>query len=169
MFDLLLAIQITDILLLSLAILLLIFGLLGCFLPVIPGPPLSWIALLVFTFTEYSSLSVNFLILTGIIMIIITVLDYIFPVWLTKKMGGTKAGITGATVGLFIGLFIFPPFGIIFGPVIGAFIAELIAKNSTGVAFKSALGSFVGFLLGTGVKLIFSFLMIYYVIKELIV
>ena len=97
---------------------------------------------------------------------IVTVLDYIIPVWGTKKFGGTRAGVIGSTLGLIFGLIFFPPIGIIIGPFAGAVIGEMIQKDDFNNALKSGIGSFIGFLLGTGMKLVVSSIMIYYFFKE---
>jgi len=151
-----------DIALAVLSAVFLLIGFLGAVLPVIPGPILSWVGILILHFTEYAEYSTTFLVVSAIIVIAITVLDYLIPIWGTKKFGGTKAGVTGSTVGLIVGLFL-GPVGIILGPFFGALIGELIAnKDDFSKAIKSATGSFLGFLLGTGLKLAFCGMMIYY-------
>lgn len=155
-----------DYVLLSLGIVLVILGLLGCVLPVIPGPPLSFAALLLVHFTSFGNISTNVLIVTGIAAAVVTILDYVFPVWATKKFGGSKRGVWGATIGLVVGLFLFPPFGIIFGPFVGALVGELTAGQTHNQAIRSAFGSFVGFLLGTGLKFAVSGLISYYFVME---
>jgi uncharacterized protein YqgC (DUF456 family) len=103
----------------------------------------------------------------GIAAAVATVLDYIFPVWTTKRFGGSKRGVWGSTIGLVVGLFFFPPFGIIIGPFVGAFVGEVTANQNQRSALRSAFGSFVGFLLGTGLKFAVSGVTTYYFIKEL--
>jgi len=157
-----------DVFLAIVAGLLIISGIIGSVVPVIPGPPLGFFGLLVLHFTAYANFSLTFLIVFGIIAMAITVVDYFVPAWGTKKFGGTKYGRNGSMIGIFAGLFLFPPIGIILGPFIGAFIGELIHDSSdTTKALKSGFGSFVGFLLGTGLKLIISIIFTYYYIVEL--
>lgn len=143
-----------DIVLFILGFTLLLAGLAGSILPVIPGPPLGWAGLLLISFTERVNFSTQLLVISGIAAVVITALDYMIPIWGTKRFGGTKAGIRGSTIGLFIGLF-FGPFGIILGPAVGAFVGEMTVKNDTQRAMRSAMGSFIGFLMGSGLKLIF--------------
>lgn len=133
---------------------LLLVGFLGTFVPVLPGAPLAWFGLLAAFFSEYNDISVLCLIITAVIAVVVSVADNIFPVTMTKRFGGSKYAATGATVGLVVGFFT-GPWGIILGPFFGALIGELINKKgrSEGV-FKSALGAFMGFLLGTGLKMI---------------
>lgn len=143
-------------------------GIAGCILPVIPGPPLSWAGLLLLHWTRFAQFSATFLLIMACLAIAVTVLDYVIPVWGTKKFGGSKAGMWGATIGIFAGIFFFPPVGIIIGPFIGAVLGEIIAGKESGSALKAGLGSFVGFLLSTGLKLGVSLTMAYYFFRDLI-
>ncbi|OFX26608.1 MAG: hypothetical protein A2041_02630 [Bacteroidetes bacterium GWA2_31_9b] len=154
-----------DYFLLIVSILLIIFGLLGCILPVIPGPPLSFFGLLVIHFTKFADFTTTFLVVMAIIAIIVTILDYGVPIWGTKKFGGSKAGTWGATLGLIIGLLFLGPFGMILGPLFGAIIGELINGAKFNDALRAGLGSFLGFLLGIGLKLAASFYMTFQFVK----
>ena len=157
-----------DILLLILGFCFLIGGLAGCILPVMPGPPLSYIALLLLQATRFAGFSVKFLLITATVTVVITVVDYILPVWGTRKWGGSRAGIVGAVLGLLVGLF-FPPVGIIAGPFAGAVACELITGRDTDTALRSGFGSLMGFIMGSVMKLSVSIVFTYYYIKELIV
>jgi uncharacterized protein YqgC (DUF456 family) len=157
-----------DIILISLGIILTITGILGCILPFMPGPPLNYAAILLLHFTSGFQFSNRFLIIWAIVTVAVVVLDYIIPVWGTKKFGGSKQGVWGSVIGLIAGLFFFPPFGIIIGPFAGAVVGELIAGNNSKDALKSGFGSFVGFVTGTLLKLIVSGMMTWYFAKELI-
>ena len=159
--------MILDIFLVILGICFLVGGLAGCILPALPGPPLSYIALLLLQATRFGDFSVKFLIITAIVTIIVTVVDYLLPLWGAKKWGGSRAGIIGSAIGLVIGLF-FLPIGIIVGPFAGAVVGELIAGRDSNVALRSGFGAFVGFLLGTGVKLAVCVAFTFYFVKELI-
>lgn len=158
-----------DYVLIGLGIILIISGILGCVLPVIPGPPLSYIGLLLLHFTERYQFTPRFLIIWAIVTAVVYALDYIIPAWGTKKFGGSKRGVWGSIIGLVIGLFFFPPFGIIIGPFVGAVIGELTAGKDSGAALKSGFGSFLGFLAGTLLKLITSGMMTWYFFRELFV
>ena len=143
-----------DIILIIFSALLMIIGLLGSFLPVIPGPFSSWVGLLLLYFTEAIPTNFTLIIITLIIAVLISVLDYVIPSMGTKRFGGTKAGVIGTSVGLIVGLLAPIPGGIIVGPFLGAFIGELINKSNTKTALKAAFGSFIGFLASSFIKFI---------------
>ena len=145
-----------DTLLIILALVFGIVGLLGAVLPALPGAPLSYIGLLLLLPCEGADISSIALWVTGIFLAIVSILDYIAPAWLTNLSGGGKQATRGSMAGLIAGLFFFPPIGLIVGPFVGAFIGELMEGSSKGKALKVALMSFVGFLLTTGLKIIYS-------------
>ena len=157
----------SDYILLILGILLLILGIIGCLVPVLPGPPFSFIGLMLLHFSRFGNFSYSTLMILGAIAIIVTLLDYILPVWGTKRFGGSKYGTRGATVGLIIGLFL-GPLGIILGPLIGAFVGEMIFKDDISYAFQAGFGSLLSFLTGIGLKLAASFVITFYFVRELI-
>lgn len=159
-----------NIIIITLAIFLGIIGIIGCVLPVIPGPPISWAGMLILYFwgngTDSSGnpMSLRFLLIWLLITIFVTVIDYLVPSYLTKKSGGSTYASRGALAGLLIGLIFFGPLGIILGPMLGAFICELIfAKKTASQSILPALGAFAGFICGTGLKLIASGMMMYYI------
>lgn len=155
------------------AILLSLIGIVGAVVPGIAGTPFSFLALLAMSFVDGIDYSARFLLIMGLIGAVVFAVDYVVPIWGTKKLGGTKAGVRGSTIGLFLGLFItfvFPIgfIAVLLGPFIGAYIGEKSAGTADHLAWKSALGSFVGFLLGTGIKIVYAFVCIYFIIKDLI-
>ena len=160
--------MVLDILLIILGFCFLFGGLAGCILPAVPGPPLSYIALLLLQATRFAGFSVRFLLISAVVTLIVTALDYFLPAWGTRKWGGSRAGAIGALLGLLAGLF-FPPLGIIVGPFAGAVVGELISGRDSDAALRSGFGSFVGFLLGTGMKLTVCLVFSYYYFRELIV
>lgn len=157
-----------DYLLITFGIILSVTGILGCVLPMIPGPPLNYLALLLLHLSSNHQYSSKFLVVWAIIAGLVVMLDYLIPIWGTKKFGGSKQGVWGSVIGLVAGLFFFPPVGIIIGPFAGAVIGELIAGKAAGTAFRSGFGSFIGFLAGSFIKLIASGMMTWYFVKELI-
>ena len=152
-----------DVILVSLAAFLMLLGILGSILPVLPGILISWVGLLVFYLAPSVPINYWFLGSTLFIAILIYVLNLIIPAMGTKRYGGSKSGMIGATIGLVIGLFSPIPFGIIIGPFIGAFIGEIINKSNRKSALKAAFGSFIGFLASSFMELMvaFSFLLLF--------
>jgi uncharacterized protein YqgC (DUF456 family) len=142
---------------------LMLAGIAGCILPFLPGPPLAFGALLLQQLRDTAPFSTEFLIWWAVIAAVVTLLDYVIPVYGTKKFGGTKYGVWGSTIGLIVGLFI-PPLGLIIGPFVGAFIGEMIASSNSQVAFRAALGSFIGFVVGTLLKLVVCLVMGWYLV-----
>jgi uncharacterized protein YqgC (DUF456 family) len=155
----------SDYVLLILAVILMVIGIIGCLVPVLPGPPISYLGLILLHITRFGQFSTNVLISLAIVTIVVTIIDYVVPLWGTKKFGGSKYGIRGAAVGLVIGLFL-GPVGIIIGPFFGAIVGELIFKDDIGYALKAGLGSLLGFLTGVGLKLAASFVMTFFFVKE---
>ncbi len=145
-------------LIITIGIILLVIGLASCVLPPLPGPPIAFIALLLarFGLNKVQELPNWLLILYAAIIILVLIIDNFIPIWGTKKFGGTKAGIRGSFIGILVGIFL-APFGgisIIICPFLGAIIGELIAGKNFTLAVKSGIGSFVGFLLTSGIKII---------------
>jgi len=151
-----------DVVLITIGIILLLIGFAGSIIPGIPGPPIAYLGMLIQVFKTENPFSAKFLIIWGLIMIAVSVLDYIVPVIGTKKFGGSKRGIWGSIIGLFAGIFFFPPIGLIIGPFLGAFIGELTGGKETQSALKAGFGSFIGFITGVALKLVVTGLMAYY-------
>lgn len=137
-------------------------GIAGCVLPILPGPVLSYAGLLLVHFTRYADYSIGFLLLFAGITIAVLAIDAFVPIWGAKKYGGSKAGLWGATIGMVAGIFFFPPFGIIIGPFLGAVAVELVRGETQKNSLRAGWGTLVGFMLGTGFKLIAAFVMAYY-------
>ncbi len=148
-----------------LGILLVLGGIAGSLLPLLPGPPLAYAGLLVQQFRDDAPFSTKFLLIWAGINIIILVLDYLVPLWGTKKYGGSKWGIWGCAIG-FLLAFWMGPFGMIFGPFIGAFVGEMIHQQNSQKAVKAATGAFIGFLFGSLLKLIACLMMGYYLLAS---
>ncbi len=134
-----------------------LLGILGSLLPALPGPPISWVGLLLLYLCPGMERNYWVLGITLVIAIVIAILDYIIPAKGTKRFGGSKYGIWGTNIGLIVGIFAPIPFGFIIGPFVGALIGELLydRKDSTR-ATKAAIGSFIGFLAGTFIKFVVS-------------
>lgn len=143
-----------------------IIGLAGSILPALPGAPLSFAGLVLLCFCDGADISSTSIWVSAIFLAIVSVLDYVAPIWLTNASGGSKQATRGSIAGLIAGLFFFPPWGLVIGPFIGAFVGELMTHATTGKALKVAMMSFVGFVLTTGMKIIYSGVLLFMVIKE---
>jgi len=153
-----------------LAIVLGIVGIVGSVVPALPGPPLSWVGMLLLyiwgggTNGAGEPLSTTLLLVWLAIVIVVSILDYVVPAYFTRLTGGSRWGSLGAIGGLFLGL-IYPPLGMILGSLLGAFLAELLLDGKSGPdSVKSAFGAFLGFIFGTGAKLICAGVMLFYIV-----
>jgi len=159
-----------DLLWLLLGALLMIVGIIGSVLPVLPGPIMGWFGLLILHFSKAIPINYHLLSITFFIAIVIFFLDYIIPGLGAKKFGGSKKGATGATIGLIIGLIVPIPLGFVIGAFLGALIGELIhdPKNLKR-ALRSAFGSFIGFLASVTMKLLVSLVFTVIYIYEVVI
>jgi hypothetical protein len=155
-------------LLIVLGLFLSLVGLIGCVLPVIPGPPLSFLALLILSYAKnWEPFSLTFLVIMAVLTVVVSILDYVIPAGGAKKYGASKTGIWGSVIGMPLGLFFFPPWGILLGGIAGALIGELIAGKEGKKAFQASWGIFVGFMVSTGLKLAFSGALFFFYVKEM--
>ena len=147
-------------LLIIISILLIAGGIIFSILPPLPGPLLTYGALVVTHYlADETEFGVTSFILWGIVGLVILVLDYILPAAATRKFGGTKAGMIGGMIGTIVGVVLPIPFGIIIGPLLGAIIGDLYGGNRIKSAFKSGFGSFLGFLAATSLKLLYAIIL----------
>ncbi len=146
-----------------------VLGILGSVLPALPGPPLSWVGLLLAflshgTNAAGESMGTTFLLVWLGVTVAVTVLDYFIPLIFMKFTGGSKDANRGAIAGLIVGM-VFPPIGILLGTLLGAFLADwLVAGREVRQSLRSAIGAFLGFIFGTGLKLTAAGIMFYYII-----
>lgn len=157
-------------LIITLAILAGVIGIAGSILPGLPGTPFSWIGMLILYIWGSGAnaagepMSLTTLIVWGVVVVVVSVIDYFVPMYLTKVTGGSKYAERGALIGLIAGI-IFTPIGMIMGSFLGAFLGEMLyAKKDAEASFKAALGSFLGFILGTGIKTIAAVLIMWQII-----
>ncbi len=168
-----------DILILIVVIILMLLGLAGAIIPGLPGPALSFLALVALHLTSWITYHIDFLLIMGMIAALVTLLDYYVPIYGTKRFGGTKTGVRGSLIGLVAGVIALPLLGIIIGPfgligiILGPFIGALIGENMAGTppdkAMRAAFGSFIGFLAGTMMKVLYALAVIFYIIRDLAV
>ena len=153
-----------DILISILAILAGIIGIVGSILPGLPGTPVSWIGLLILYIWGPEDMQLKTLIIWGVVVAIVSIVDYVVPMWFTKVTGGSKYAERGAIAGLILGI-IFTPIGMILGSFLGALISEwYYSRKGFGQALKAAIGSFLGFITGTGLKTIVACLIMWKIV-----
>tara|TARA_X000001036_G_scaffold173191_1_gene163868 strand:- start:220 stop:720 length:501 start_codon:yes stop_codon:yes gene_type:complete len=151
-----------DLILFIVGIILCLVGIVGSFIPIVPGPISSWFGLLILNFTKAVEFNYQFIALTFIIAIIISVLDYLVPIIGVKKLGGSRGGLIGASIGLVTALIILGPLGLLIGPFIGAITGEMINKKNFTESLKPALGSLIGILIGSGIKFCLSLIYLFF-------
>ena len=157
-----------DTLLSILAVVCGLTGVAGCFLPVLPGPPVAYLGLLLVHWTVYAQFSGEYLALWAVLTGAVTLADYLLPAWITGRLGGSRQATRGAAIGTVAGLF-FMPWGLVLGPFAGAFIGEMLHDRTDNArAFRVAFGSFLAFVLGTGLKLVVSLLMTFAIVKAVL-
>lgn len=154
--------------LIILGLIIALIGLIGCILPVIPGPPLSYASLLILSLVkQWEPFGITFLIIMGALMLAVTLVDYVFPAIGAKRYGASKAGVWFSLIGMAVGIFFIPPWGMFIGAFGGAVIGELIfGKGETG-ALRAGWGVFVGTMVGIGFKLAFAGACIFFYVKEM--
>lgn len=145
-----------------------LLGIAGCVLPILPGPVLSFLGLLLLALLKQFSppLTPTLIIIMAILTVVVTIGDYLIPLWGAKRYGATKWGIWGSVIGMAIGIF-FSPFGMLLGAFIGAVAMEWLVQKERGKALKAGWGVFIGSLAGTALKLGVSGMMAYYFIRGL--
>ncbi|HEX7904752.1 MAG TPA: DUF456 domain-containing protein [Chitinophagaceae bacterium] len=149
-----------------LGISLIIVGLAGSILPLLPGPPIAYAGLLIQQFRNPDPFSTKFLLIWAGLVVVSLLLDWVVPAWGTKKYGGSKYGVWGSSLG-FLLAFWMGPWGVVIGPFLGAFAGEMIAGQTTKKSLRAAWGSFVGFALGSLLKVILCAVMLYYLITSI--
>ena len=152
-----------DLLLIIISAVLIILGIIGSFMPILPGPLTSWFGLFIVNLISSVEIDNTLLIITFIIAATIFILDSLIPIYGSKYFGATKYGIIGASIGLVIGIITPIPFGILIGPILGALIGELLFNNDLRKSIKSSIGVLIGFVASSFIKFITSivYLMIY--------
>ena len=151
-----------DLILLIIGLLLCLIGIVGSFLPIIPGPVTSWLGILLLNLTSVVEFNLNFVLITLTVAISVGILDYLIPVLGVKKLGGTRSGQIGTTLGLIIALIILGPIGIIIGPFGGALLGEMSTKKSIQESIKPAFGAFIGVIAGSVIKFLISLTFLFF-------
>lgn len=143
-------------LIILISFILLILGMLGTFLPVLPGLVLSFCGLLIYKFGTDSDLSMMYIWIFGLLTVLSMILNYVIPAKTNRKYGGTGWGSVGSFVGTILGMIFIPlPFGFLIGMFLGVFVGEMLHDSKDQKkAWNSVKGAFVGFLYGTGFNFI---------------
>jgi uncharacterized protein YqgC (DUF456 family) len=144
-------------------------GLVGCILPVIPGPPISYLSLLVLSWVKgWKPFSLTFLIVMAALTLVVLLLDYVVPAAGAKRYGASRFGVFCSVAGMIIGLFVFPPFGLFLGGFLGAMAGELYVGKGRNEALRAGWGVFLGNLAGIGIKMAFSGVILFFYLKALV-
>lgn len=138
-----------------------IAGMIGTFLPILPGAPLIFIGMLIYGFfDQFNNLTWQFFLGQFILVLFVFGVDYLASIWGVKHYGGSKSAVYGSLVGAILGLFTLGALGIIIGPFLGAVVGELLAQRKTDQAVRAGIGTLVGFLGGALMKISIQILMI---------
>jgi uncharacterized protein YqgC (DUF456 family) len=150
---------------------LLLVGFVGCVAPVLPGPPISFLGILLLYGAggwEAETFGGTTLVVLGGAAALVTALDFLTPVWGAKKYGASRAGVWGSVAGMIVGALFFPPFGMILGAFVGAVAGELLAGKENREATRAAWGVFIGTMAGIVLKLVVSAVIAFYYVRELL-
>ena len=160
--------DILNVFLIIIGLILAIAGMVGCILPVLPGPLLSFCALILLSWIKnWQIFSQTFLMVMGAVTALLILLDYIAPALGAKKYGASKRGLWGSAIGMIIGIFFIPPWGMIVGAFIGALVGELASGKSGRKALRAGWGILIGNVFVVGLKLAFTAVVLFYYIKEM--
>ncbi len=162
-----------NVFLIIMAFVCLVVGIIGSVAPGLPGPPISWVGLLLAGFTPWVANTPTLLIVTAAVAVFITVLDYVIPAISTKRFGGSKYGIWGCNIGLIVSFFGLPfgptgLLGMVFWPFVGALVGEYIKQQDFQPAFRAGVGAFIGFLTGTLLKVVYCITLLIVVIVAMV-
>ncbi|ODS31221.1 MAG: hypothetical protein SCARUB_03668 [Candidatus Scalindua rubra] len=143
------------------SLLIMLGGLSGIILPIIPSTPLVWLGVLIYAICDgFESISWLLLLIFAILTVVSLVLDYFGGIIGAKKFGATKWGVVGSIFGGIAGFFMGGIVGLIVGPFFGAILLEITFGKDFASAFKSGVGTLVGFIGGVISKLVISVIMI---------
>lgn len=157
-----------DIFLIILAGIFIVISIIGSIVPGLPGPPIGMIGVILLHITDKVDISLTTLIVCAVLTILVSILDYYLPIYSTKKFGGSKFAVRGSIIGMVLG-FLFTPIGVILGTFLGAVIGELLNGSDMVNSLKIGSVTFLGTILGLGIKLMlccsFVFIYVYYLVS----
>jgi len=158
-----------DVVIVVIGLILALAGIIGCILPIIPGPIFSFLALILLSWIKnWQVFSLTFLAVMGSLTALLMVFDYIAPALGAKKYGASKSGLWGSVIGMIIGIFFIPPWGMIAGAFGGALIGEFLAGKSGKNALRAGWGILIGNVTVIGLKLAFAAVALFFYIKEML-
>jgi uncharacterized protein YqgC (DUF456 family) len=136
-------------------------GVLGSVLPVLPGAPIIFAAMLAYGYYEhFQVMDISFLVTMLLLALFTLLLDYLAGAFGAKKFGATRAGVTGGIVGGLAGILLFPPWGLLVGPFLGAVFGELVTGMPIDKAVKAGYCTVLGVLGGNVMRLIVAVVMV---------
>jgi len=139
---------------------LVIVGLVGIILPALPGHILILAGLVLAAWAEhFTRVGVWTLIVIGVIGAASYVVDFVGAALGAKHLGASSRAMIGAGLGTVAGLFVGLP-GVILGPFVGAVIGELTIDRDLRRAGKAGVAAWIGFAIGTAIKVGMAFVMI---------
>jgi len=140
---------------LTVSIILVILGVAGTIIPVLPGTPLIFGGALVYGFaTGFQEVTKEFLLLMFVLTLISLVLDYLAAAWGTRRYGGSSQAVLGAILGGVVGLLTLGPIGLLVGPMLAVVMVELLQRRPLDVAVRAAFGTLIGVVGGIGMQLL---------------
>jgi uncharacterized protein YqgC (DUF456 family) len=155
-----------DSILIAIGLVFAVTGFIGCILPVIPGPPLSYVSLLILSMAkEWEPFSFNFLLVMGVLTVVVGLSDYIIPAAGARRYGGTKFGFWGSILGMLFGMIFFSFLGLVVGGWVGAIAGELYAGKTGHEAFRAGWGVLVGNIAAVLIKMLLSGIILFYYVK----
>lgn len=150
-------------------LILLLLGILGTFLPVLPGLVLSFCGLLIYKYGTDTDLPMIYIWAFGILTAVSAVLNYVIPAKTNRKYGGTRWGSIGSVIGTIVGMFLPIPLGFLIGMFAGVFIGELLHDSKDmDKALKSTKGALIGFIYGTGFSFVVGVAMFLVVVLDML-
>lgn len=149
-----------DILLWCLAVLLVVVGLGGTVLPVLPGVPLVFGGLLLAAWIDaFAHVGWPVLLVLALLTVLSLVVDVAASSLGAKGAGAGRAAMLGAAIGTLVGLF-FGFAGLMLGPFLGAAAGQFLVRQDAVEAGRAGVGAWLGFVLGSLAKLALALVMV---------
>lgn len=144
----------------AIAAVLVLLGLIGTFLPVLPGVPFVFAGMALAAYAgDFQHVSRLTLLILGLMTIFAVLIDFLAASLGAKRAGASRYAVIGAAIGTIVGLLL-GPFGLIFGSFAGAVGGELLATRNAPHAARAGFAAWVGLILGTLFKLALAFAMV---------